>query len=133
MAELNVAGRFLITRGMTTTSRRETWVVVSANHGDGQPFTLPDTLPIETVHISALLSGAFGASAQSLHIVEARPSSFSNLGFGAYRVELPGSARETDSPVAFIRPCALGITIDDGTSRGQALACWCGVDETLLG
>src|SRR5262245_51517957 len=116
---LNVDGKFLITRGMTTTSGPSTWVLVSACSKDGQAFALPEDLPQDTVQVFVALSATFGASYWPLEIVEVRRV---ESGFVGYRVESAGGGVAVDT----LGPSALGIVVYDGTNRGQTLACSCG-------
>lgn len=126
MAELDVSGSFLITIGRG--AGPETWVVISVSSEDGKPKLLnfpkkPDGQQPASVFV--VLSAMWGAHEIPLRIVEVRQQ---EPGFYGLRVE-PSSNDAAVDRLEAIRPSTLGIVIDDGTDRGQALACSCGAAE----
>jgi hypothetical protein len=117
MAALRVSSSFLITRG--TGAGPQTWVVVSATREDGTSFQFPLTIEKMPVKVFIALSPTFAASAIQLKIVEVKPQ---EPGFCGLRVDpKPSDVLSIDQ----MKPSALGIVVDDGTDRGQALACSC--------
>jgi hypothetical protein len=116
MAELNVSGAFLITRGMTVGGDPSTWVAISANAADGTPIRFtndPDELPV-TMFIT--LNPTFGMMIP-LTIVEVRVD-FPFPGFCQVRVE---TGLSDLPPVDDIHPATLGIVVDTGTGRARRL------------
>jgi hypothetical protein len=123
MAELDVCGSFLITIGRG--AGPETWVVISVASEDGKPVSLtfpkdPEEGPVD---IFIALSAMFGAFDIPLRIVEVQPEP---AGFYGLRVEGPS---DLGVRLEATRPSALGIVVDNGKNRGQALACSCGGAE----
>ncbi len=124
MAELGVSGSFLITIGHG--AGPETWVVVSVGSDDGNPKFLdfpagdPDQGPAD---VFVVLSAMSGAMEIPLRIVDLQPM---QLGFYGLRVEAPD---DLEVRLEDTRPSTLGIVIDDGTDRAQALACSCGAAD----
>ena len=123
MAELDVSGSFLITIGRG--AGPETEVVLSVSEEDGTPKNLhfpadPDEGPAD---ISVVLSAMFGAYQLPLRIVESQPM---QTGFYGLRVETTSDLGVT---IEDTRPSTLGVFVNDGTDRGQALACSCGGAE----
>jgi hypothetical protein len=124
MAELDVSGSFLITIGRG--NGPETWVAVSVSSEDGKPASLKfpkRSGGLQPVEIFVALSAMFGAFPIPLRIVEvqAQPA-----GFYALRLEAPA---DLGARLDATRPSTLGIIVDDGIDRGQALACSCGGAE----
>jgi len=123
MAKLDVSGTFLITIGGG--AGPDTWVVLSVSDGDGNPKLLDFQEPPaeQPVDVFVALSAMFGAFQISLRIVEVQQQ---ELGFFALRVEAP---HDLGVRVEQTRPSTLGIVVNDGTDRGQALACSCGAAD----
>jgi hypothetical protein len=128
LANLEISGSFLITIGRG--HGPETFVVLSVNSEDGKPVVLDPRkkLPngLETVGIFVALSAMFGAFEIPLKIVEVE---IQEPGFFGLQVELNNPKEVGSVRLEALRPSTLGIVIDDGTSRGQALACSCGAAE----
>ena len=126
MANLVVSGDFLI----RTNPGLETWVVISVSEEDGSPKPIEFHEPIrehnQPVHFFVSLSVTFALNEIPLRIVEVRPQ---EPGFYGLRVEAHDPETGT---IESIRPAALGIIVDDGMDRGQALACSCGT-ATVMG
>ncbi len=121
VAKLGVSGSFLITIGHG--AGPETEVVLSVSDQDGNPKLLDFREPPsdeQPVRVFVALSAMFGAYEISLRIVEVRTL---ETGFYGLRVEAPKSEV---GRLENMRPSALGIVVDDGTDRGQALVCACG-------
>ena len=120
MAELDVDGAFLITIGGG--QGPETNVVVSVSAEDGRPemLTIPKNPDEGPVSIFIALCAMFGAFDIPLRITAFQPMP---LGFYGFRVEAPPDlgVRIEDTV-----PATLGIVVDTGQDRGQALACSCG-------
>jgi hypothetical protein len=121
MAELDVAGSFLITIGRG--AGPETCVVLSVSDADGKPVVLhfpnPPDADRRPVYIFVALSAMFGAFEIPLRIVEVQPQ---EAGFYGLGVEGP---RDLGVRLEQIRPSTLGIVVETGADRGQALACAC--------
>ena len=117
MAQLDIAGSFIITIGQGRGP--ETWVVVSTNGEDGSPFQLPQDPDQGSVEVFVALSPMFGAFEIRLRIVEFK---FGEPGFCALRVEAP---HDLGVKLEDMRPSTLGIVVEAGGDRGQALACSC--------
>ena len=125
MAKLDVSGSFLITIGHG--AGPETWVVISVSSDDGNPKSLDFQDPQspfadQPVDVFVVLSAMFGAFRITLRIVEVQER---EPGIYALRVEGPSDLSEIEQT----RPSTLGIVVDDGTDRGQALACSCGAAD----
>ncbi len=124
MANLDVSGNFLITIGHG--EGPETNVVLSVSEEDGNPKLLDFPDPPDSrqpAHVFVVLSAMFGAFQISLRIVEVMPM---EAGYYGLRVEAPS---DLGVRLEQTRPSVLGIVVDDGTDRGQALACSCGGAE----
>ena len=120
MEELDVSGSFLITIGRG--DGPETWVVLSVNGEDGSPAALhfpknPNEGPV-TAFIA--LSAMFGAFELPLAIPEVQTGTAA--GFWGLRVATLGGSGVT---VESTRPSSIGIVVDTGKARGQALLCSC--------
>jgi hypothetical protein len=128
MAELDVSGTFLITSGRG--AGPETWVIISVNNEDGTPKLLnfrDNPGYHRPAYVFIALSAMFGVYEIPLDIAEIRP--LLALGFYGLRVEINPSYGLGDTRLESTRPSTLGIVIDDGADRGQALACSCGGAE----
>jgi hypothetical protein len=124
MAKLDVSGAFFITIGMG--SGPHTWVTLSANNDDGTPYRFPDEPEELPVSVFLALSPSMGAYIIPLDIVERRID-FSYPGFCGVRVEIrEGFFGSESSSLDDFHPATLGIVVDTGAARGQALACSCG-------
>ncbi|CAA9418840.1 hypothetical protein AVDCRST_MAG82-1290 [uncultured Rubrobacteraceae bacterium] len=77
----------------------------------------------QPVDVFVALSAMFGAFPIPLRIVEVQQQEVS---FYALRVEAP---RDLGIRIEQTRPSTLGIIVDDGPDRGQALACSCGAAD----
>ncbi len=122
MAHLDVSGNFLITIGHG--AGPEMLVVLSVCQEDGDPKRLDFGEPPDAQHpvdVFVALSAMFGELEIPLKIVKVQ--SGPQKGFYVLRVEGPG---DLGVRLEQTRPSVLGIVVDDGTDRGQALACSCG-------
>ena len=127
MAKLDVSGTFLITIGHG--EGPDTWIALSVSSDDGNPKSLDfqdpdpqDPFADQPVDVFVALSAMFGAFRIGLRIVEVQEQ---EPGFYALRVVGPSDL----SHIEQTRPSTLGIVVDDGTDRGQALACSCGAAD----
>jgi hypothetical protein len=125
VAKLDVSGSFLITVGGG--AGPDTWIALSVSSDDGNPKSLDfqdpqSPLSDQPVDVFVTLSAMFGAFRITLRIVEVQEQ---EPGFYALRVEGPSDL----SHIELTRPSTLGIVVDDGTDRGQALACSCGAAD----
>jgi hypothetical protein len=121
VAKLEVSGSFFIAPGETPVP--ETWVAISVLSADGNPKDLDFPAGNPPVEVFLVFSALFGADEMSLRILDddrQRP------GFYVLRVE---TFADLGQRLDQIGPVTLGIIVDDGTDRGQALACSCGVAE----
>ena len=119
MTKLDVAAHFLITIGQGSGSQTE--LVVAINRQDGSPvdLNLPKNLNKGPVEVFVSLSTTWGAFfTLPLTVVataQQRP------GFYGLRVEGPPDL----GPLEKLGISVLGVVVDTGKERGQALACCC--------
>jgi hypothetical protein len=121
VAYLDVSGNFLITIGHG--DGPEMVVVLSVCQEDGNPKDLHFGEPPHVqspVDVFVVLSAKFGETALPLRVVRVTP-----MGPGYYGLRV-GAPSDLGVRLEQTRPSVLGIVVDDGTDRGQALACSCG-------
>jgi hypothetical protein len=116
MAHLELSGSFLITIGHG--AGPETLLELAANRDDGSPFDLA-SLDRDAVRFFVALSAMFGSFRIDLNIVNVTHQA---PGFAAYELKVPSDLGAT---LDGIHPGTIAVVVDDGTDRGQTLACGC--------
>ncbi|MEP7292148.1 MAG: hypothetical protein ABI835_10205 [Chloroflexota bacterium] len=117
MAKLDVSAAFLITVGRGNGA--ETWVIAAVSDQDGKPVPISFPRPLLgqlPIDVFVTLSAMFGAFEIPLRVVEVQSQP---LGFYGLRVEAPP---DLVVRLEAIRPAALGVVVNTGLHRGQALA-----------
>jgi hypothetical protein len=115
MAELSVAGAFMITIG--TGQGPEVKVFVSANYPDGSPFHFDSSAP--QVEIFTGLTAMFGTSSFPCDVTEVQTIYPPPNGFVGLTVELRW-VRELGR-LSTLGLGALGVIVADGSDRGQGV------------
>src|SRR5438093_9410522 len=127
MAELDVQAMF--TLDTSNYPPGPLWLALSVSTSDGLPVILefPNsaypgrTWPVKGIVLTSEGLGGVPVKVQFTNVIYSSPFEFPGL----YTLDVASADPDISAPLAELRPLAIGVIVESGSDRGQALAVAC--------